>query len=335
LLYDAWREEDSKLCVCARQRIKQLSSDSDAPAYEQTMYSYVQALQGDYRGALETAESAISNLNEADNPMVYLAAIGGKLLSLLRLGRLGEVLRVVRAGYEMAEKNGNDPWFFNFREAWLRTLAFDYEGARRVCEAAMRRNNRYPTAQPETIARIAAGYADLHSLQYDRAIRCFRAVRDPKLTPKFFLHWMWRMTAQHGLSNVWLEAGDLSNARREADSFLESALSTADPYLHVLAWEMSARLAMKRQEWIHAEESIRKALAVLHNFEIPLAAWRAHATAWEFYGKTKENAAAKEHRRGARTAIFMIADSFPPEEELRKLFLSAAPIKGFVPEVAN
>jgi tetratricopeptide (TPR) repeat protein len=334
LLYDAWGLEDCNLCIRARQKIGHLSN-SDALAYEQAFYSYVQVLQGDYCGALETAEAGISNLNTAGNPLVYLGAIGGKLLALLRLGRLGEVLRNIRAGYEMAEKNGNDPWFYNFREAWLRTLAFDFEGARGVCESAMRRNSEYPTTQARTIARIAAGYADLHSRQYDRAIRCFRAVQDPKQTPKFFLHWIWRMTAQHGLSNVWLEAGDLSNARKDADSFLESALSTSDPYLHVLAWEMSARVAIKRQEWIHAEESIRKALAVLHNFEIPLAGWRAHATAWEFYRQTNKSAAAKQHRQDARTAIFIIANSFQPEEQLRKLFLSAAPIKGFVSEVAN
>jgi hypothetical protein len=235
----------------------------------------------------------------------------------------------------MAEKNGNDPWFFSFREAWLRTLAFDFEGARGVCEAAIRRNTAYPTAQAQTIARIAAAYADLDSRQYDQAIHRFREVRDPKLTPKFFLHWTWRMTAQHGLSNVWLEAGDLSNARNEADGFLESALSTADPYLHVLAWEVSARVAIKHEEWAHAEESIRKALAVLNDFEIPLAAWRVHSTASEFCRRTQKGEAAEEHRGRARTAILVIANSFQPEEQLRKLFLSAAPIKGFVPEVAN
>jgi hypothetical protein len=136
-------------------------------------------------------------------------------------------------------------------------------------------------------------------------------------------------------SNVWLEAGDLSNARNEADGFLESALSTADPYLHVLAWEVSARVAIKHEEWAHAEESIRKALAVLNDFEIPLAAWRVHSTASEFCRRTQKGEAAEEHRGRARTAILVIANSFQPEEQLRKLFLSAAPIKGFVPEVAN
>jgi len=165
-----------------------------------------------------------------------------------------------------------------------------------VCEAAMRRNTQYPTAQPQTIARIAVGYADLNSRKYDQALQHFREVRDPTSTPKFFLHWIWRMTAQHGLANVWLEASDLSNARKEADGFLESALSTADPYLHVLAWETSARVAIKREEWTHAEESIPKALAVLNDFDIPLAGWRVHSTASEFCRQMQKSDAAEEHR---------------------------------------
>jgi hypothetical protein len=72
---------------------------------------------------------------------------------------------------------------------------------------------------------------------YDHAIEHFRQVRNPELTPKFFLHWIWRMTAQLGLSNVWLLSGNILNARLEADLFLESALSTADPHMQALAWE--------------------------------------------------------------------------------------------------
>jgi hypothetical protein len=38
-----------------------------------------------------------------------------------------------------------------------------------------------------------------------------------------------------GLSNVWLESETIGNARRDADLFLERALSTADPALRALA----------------------------------------------------------------------------------------------------
>ncbi len=47
----------------------------------------------------------------------------------------------------MAEKNGNEPWLFNFREAWLGILAFDFDGARRLCDFIMRPDAEYPTGQ--------------------------------------------------------------------------------------------------------------------------------------------------------------------------------------------
>jgi|SRR5690348_8382560 hypothetical protein len=65
------------------------------------------------------------------------------------------------------------------------------------------------------------------------------ALSDPETTPKFFLHWFWRMTAQLGLSNVWLASRNLAEPHGEADAFLESALSTADP-----------RLGYEVAEWI-------------------------------------------------------------------------------------
>jgi len=68
------------------------------------------------------------------------------------------------------------------------------------------------------------------------ALQSFAKVLDPKRTPKFFLHWYWRMNAQLGLSSVWLASGDLRKARLEADRFLQSALSTAEPNLQALAW---------------------------------------------------------------------------------------------------
>jgi hypothetical protein len=30
--------------------------------------------------------------------------------------------------------NGNDPWILVFREAWLRTVVLDFDGARRLCD---------------------------------------------------------------------------------------------------------------------------------------------------------------------------------------------------------
>jgi tetratricopeptide (TPR) repeat protein len=264
LLYATWRKEDADLCASAHQNLSALG-DSSTPSYHRVMYAYVRALQGSCKEALEIADTFNPTEGKTTSLSAYLAALGARTVALLRLGRFGEALQIVRTGQEMAEKNGSNPWLLNFREAWLRTLALDFEGVLRLCEFIMRPGAEYPTSQPKAIASVAAGYAELDRGRFDEALEYFRQVRDPQRTPKFFLHWFWRMTAQLGLSNVWLESGNIANARLEADAFLQSALSTADPHVQALAWEMNTRVAMAEENWKSAEEGVHNGLAIVEN----------------------------------------------------------------------
>ena len=106
----------------------------------------------------------------------------------------------------MAERNGSDPWLFSYREAWLRTMALDFQGALRVCDE-LTRSSVYPTGQAKTIARVAAGFDALDHGRWDDARLQFEDVRNPHLTPKFFVHWYWRMHAHVGLVRAWLQSG--------------------------------------------------------------------------------------------------------------------------------
>src|SRR5258706_6371846 len=103
------------------------------------------------------------------------------------------------------------------------------------------------------------------------------------------------MTAQLGLSNVWLLSGNILNARLDADGFLESALSTADPHLQALAWEMKTRVAMAEKDWMGAREYAQRAIAIMDRYEVLVAGWQVHATAWHLYRHAKDEEAAKRH----------------------------------------
>jgi DNA-binding winged helix-turn-helix (wHTH) protein/tetratricopeptide (TPR) repeat protein len=326
LIYDAWSKEDADLCASAHRALTALN-DSATPPYHKMIYAHVQALQGDYQEAFETFEAGIAKVGTTTSLMANFFALSGKTVALLRLGRFGELWQLLQAGKQMAEKNGNEPWLFNFREAWLRTLVFDFDGARRLCDFIMRPEAQYPTGQPKTIAKVAAGYAELHRGQYEKASEYFTQVRDPEMTPKFFLHWFWRMTAQLGLSNVWLASGNLAKARTEADAFLESALSTADPHVQALAWEMKTRIAIAEQAWETAADHLHEALSIVKGFAVPVAAWQVHATAWDLYRHARNEAAAESNRALAETHILAVANSFASNDPLRKSFLSAPPVQ--------
>jgi tetratricopeptide (TPR) repeat protein len=337
LIYDTWRMEDAQLCVSAHRALVDFG-DSDVPPYNNMIYAHVQALQGNYREAFEIFEAGITKVGTT-SLIAYFFALSGKTVALLRLGRFGDLWQILQTGKQMAEKNGNEPWLFNFREAWLRTLVFDFDGARRLCDLIMRPGAEYPTGQPETIAKVAAGYTELHRAHYDQAIEDFMQVRDPAM-PKFFLHWYWRMIAQLGLSNVWLASGNIEKASVEADAFLESALSTADPHVQALAWEMKTRIAIAEQAWEEAKDHLREALSIVDRFAVPVAAWQVHSTAWSFYRHAKNEAAAERNRALAEMHILAIANSFTSDDPLRRSFLSALPVrrvldKAAIPALAN
>jgi tetratricopeptide (TPR) repeat protein len=329
LLYDSWRKEDEETCARADETIRRLGGSSIP---QNVFYICVQLIQGDYQEALRQAEALIATTT---NPIVRILGLTTKALILLPCGRFGEVLRLVRTGTELAEKNGEDPWIHIYCEAWLRTLCSDFDGVRRLSEIIMRSNAEQHALRARTIATVAAGYAELQQGNYDKAWQCFAHVRDFRTTPKFFLHWHWRLHAELGATEARLSAGDLENARREADGFLGSALSIADPNMRALAWEMKSRVAGAEKDYNGAKEYIHNALAILDRFHIPVAAWRVHATAWDFYSYAEEHERAEGHRTRAKELIMRIADSFERDEPLRELLLAAPPVRHLFGEATS
>jgi DNA-binding winged helix-turn-helix (wHTH) protein/tetratricopeptide (TPR) repeat protein len=324
LWYDRWREEDWARCASARQRIRDLSV-AGLPQYHRMIYAHLEVLQGNYGDALRELEAGILTVNEPTSMMVNFFALSGKTLALLLSGQWGEAMRVVRAGKEIAERNGNAPWLFIFREAWLRTLALDFDGARALCDTVTRQATEYPTGQPQTIAKVATAYAQLASRQYADALQTFAHVLDT--IPKFFLHWYWRMNAQLGLSEAWLAAGNLRNARTEADRFLDAASSTSEPNLLALASDVEARVAMAAKDWKGAERHIESALAIVAKFDIPTTGWRVHATRCDLARCVKDDTAAEQHRARAEAVVLALAESFDRDEALRHAFLSSPRVR--------
>jgi hypothetical protein len=323
LLYDRWREGDWETCSALAPKVC-LPNERCLSEHDEMFYMYVQCLRGNFA---EGARAAGEKLPEATSLMGYLGAVGVKMLALLFLGEFGQVLQIVREGRAMAEKSGYDPWLFMFREAWLHTLCFDFAGARLLCEALMRTRADVPSTQPQTIARLSGGYIELEHGRYDQAARSFDEIRDDEATPKFFLHWYWRMQAQLGLIQVSLASGNLTTARTEASALLESALGTAEPTLHAQAWEIKARVAIATDVGHEAHECIQQAISVVERWRIPLAAWRVHATASDLSQRMADHAAAEIHRARAASCVLTLANSLGTGEALRNSFLAAAPVR--------
>jgi tetratricopeptide (TPR) repeat protein len=328
LLYDAWREEDAKLFAQAQETIER----SGASVPQEVFSIYVIGIQGDYQGAQRLADALIDSTT---NPTAHVQAMGAKGFMNLCLGRFGEVLRIVRTEQELAERNNTDPWIWNCGESWLCALCYDFDGVRRLGAPDRGRDEALQGAWTRAVAKIYDGYARVMRGDFEEASRCFDQVRDLQITPKFFLHWHWRMHAELGATEARLAAGDLENASREADGFLASALSVPDPNMRALAWEVQARVARARQRPDHARESLDKAFAIMDDFDLPLIAWQVHRTAWDLNSDLGNREQAERHRAEAKEQVLRIADSFEYDEPLRKFLLTAPPVRRIFEEAAS
>ena len=314
-VYDAGREEDAKACSAALQIIRRLGGSSTV----HDGYIYVLALQGDYLEAQSQADALIK---------VTANRLGRvpKFLILVARGRFGELLRMVRTGREVEEKNGQDPWISIFGELWLRTLCYDFEGVRRLSKTVMRSEAGQHASWISTVSRISSGQAELYQGNLDKALQCFSQVLDRRITPNFILHWRWRLHAQLGMTEARLQAGDVVGAHREADEVLSSAFSATDPNMRALAWEMRSRVAKAENDFNSAHRCIDRALAILDRFDIPVAAWQVHSSAWSLY-EDRDRERASRHWARAKELIMGIARSFEYDEPLRELLLTAPPVR--------
>ena len=326
LLHDHWRKEDADICTTTIPIIEQLSAKDVQVALEILYPAQALILQGQYGFALN-AEDKIRNVTGGSGLIANLSA-WGKSLALLHMGRLGELLVTLRTLIDAAEKNGNKLWFcaFSGMEAWLRTLAFDFQGARKLCDAVLPMCTGKPGRTPRAVTLLSAGDAEVGLGNYQEAARCFSEVKS-MTDEHFYMYWYWRVRSVLGLARTWLESGSVDNARREADCFLLAVLSTADPNMQALAWEMKTRVAIAEGDWARAEESIQGALAVLEKCEVPMSAWRVHATASELFRLQKKDESAEQHRAQAETGIHALARSFPEQEQLCAIFLAADPVR--------
>jgi hypothetical protein len=93
---------------------------------------------------------------------------------------------------------------------------------------------------------------------------------------------------------------------------------------------VNARVAIAELDQTRARDCIAKGLSAMEGFEVPLAAWRIHATAFELYKNSGDRDSAKRHLALSRETIMKLTNSLPAEEPLRQTFLSAPMIRNIL-----
>jgi hypothetical protein len=179
IVLDGWRKEDAAICAGA-----ELVVDPDlgrsAPAVNEMLYaSHARLFRREYGEALRNTEVGVPAAGAPTSLLQYQSSWGG-MLALLHIGQFGKLLQAVRTAKAMAERNGNNLWFYAFTgiEAWLRTLTSDFDGAQRLCEPILRHGLGRDARTPKAMALLFLGYAESGLGNSSEAVRHFSAVRE-------------------------------------------------------------------------------------------------------------------------------------------------------------
>jgi tetratricopeptide (TPR) repeat protein len=245
----------------------------------------------------------------------------------LFLGEWGEALRQLEHLIEMVGKNGDrlSATIAGLQRARLHIEAMDFAGAQRVVESALPIVAAIP--QIYRFGLIVAGSAEAGLGNHRRALDYLISCRDQMDAHAMTNDWHNRMPLHQALTEVWLSQGELEKARVEAGEFLKVTLATEERTFRALAFEANARVAIAEGDLVRAKDWITKALQSSEGFEIPLAHWRVHATAFELYQQSGDRIVAQRHLTLSRDMIMKLANSLPAEEPLRKTFLSAPMVR--------
>ena len=254
--------------------------------------------------------------------------------NLVLLGEWGAALKELEALLVWTQKNGNDyiALWLRVHLAFLHLHALDFRGVLRICEPALallrdpvhRAAGGSPIGFPRMLRNmlICSGSASGALGDYARAVEDFSAASSA-MDQQMLLYQYWQMPLMAGLTELWLANGDRARAQLEAERFLEMSGATEERTFQGLAWEVNARIALANRDSCRARECIGKAVSTVQEFEVPLAAWRVHATAAHIAEESGNLQSARWHGDLSRVTILQLANSLPEREPLREIFLSA------------
>jgi DNA-binding winged helix-turn-helix (wHTH) protein/tetratricopeptide (TPR) repeat protein len=323
-----WNKQDAEECRNALAEIRQLG-DRFVVASHLIDCNFIEWSSSEYREAQGNAVESLAIVLDTREENRYLSFaywLSQFILpwSLLFLGEWGEALREIQGGITLADKNGDHyrAQTLLLYQAWVHLHATDFAGVRTICESVLP-SVEDPTRRPwRRFCLALAGSAETALGNYDRAIEYLLRARHEMNQQAVIHDWYCRMLLQSALTELRLAKGDLRKAKTEAEQFLDMTEATAERTWQALACEMNARVAMAEADLPRAQDFVARGLSAMEGFEVPLAAWRVHATAARLHKCTGDIELEERHREQSRKTILNLADSLPAESQLRSTFLS-------------
>jgi hypothetical protein len=246
-----------------------------------------------------------------------------RFMYLLFGGDWNEALKELEAGIAAVSRNTTNDCGPTLRlcQAWVHLCAMDFAGVLAICKPMLESESTpLRGGAARRFCQVLAGSAEIALGHCDSALQLLLESKEEMDRQMLIWDWYWRMALQSALTEAWLKKGDLLKARAQADVFMNVTVAAQDPTWHALAWEVNTRVALAERNHKGAQDCNAKALAAIHGLDVPLAAWRVHATAAELYQATGNLRAAQRSQELSKAIIVKLANGL--EEPLRQSFLS-------------
>jgi DNA-binding winged helix-turn-helix (wHTH) protein len=331
-----WNTRDAEDCRHAVEDIRR-SGDRHLLAAHLIDSNFIRWGSSEYRAAHQDVVESLAVLvgQNVDNPYLSFAHWLSQFTlpwSLLFLGEWGEALRILAAEIALADKNGDRyrAQTLQLYRAWLHLHAMDFPGVLELCHSILPSLNE-PARRPwRRFCLALMGSAEAARGRYAPAVDHLMTARNEMDDQKVIHDWYWRMILEQALTDVALAKGDLTQAESAVERFLAVTLTTAERTWQALAWEAGARVAMARVDDHRARTCIDNARLAMEGFEVPLAAWRVHATAGELERRWGNERAAERHYSLGRETVLALAHSLVDHERLREAFLEAPSVRAII-----
>ena len=284
----------------------------------------VQMFTGDHEGALQTTTESLPLVARSGDNLAHLTIHWMRNWALMRLGRLGESLQGLREAVSLSRRNMSafDTAMGQLFLAELHYEAFEPASAVSLCEEALPVIRGSQSGFAMQRALTITGIAYMESGALDRAKELLSEMQNLYEAAEIPFAWHWQLPLYAALTELGLLLGDVSLANTNIERLKNLAEFHANLRYRVRFKQISARLALARNELTTANKEISEALDLFDDRKLPLVAWRVHDTAAELHRKTGDTYLEKHHSQVRDDILLELADSLSETEPLHSSILS-------------
>jgi DNA-binding winged helix-turn-helix (wHTH) protein/tetratricopeptide (TPR) repeat protein len=323
LYLKGWSEQDATLCQTA------MDSTADARDHGTLIRRYgiegiLECWKSRYRECRVSATRGKELAREVGDVYVFVLFNIMEATALLHLGEWRQLQRETATALAMAVKNANRPAsaLCHLTFAWLHVEAMDFNGARELCEdvddAILDENQFAFFFQRAVLAKAFVGLNDPQS-----ALKQFDDIQRRLSADETGFDFTIYTQLYHCFGEYCLLIGDIAQARTRAIQLRDYAAPAPDRNHSALAYGLLARVALAAGDLDGARAELSRALSILDNADLPLAAWRVYRAAVEICQRLGDADKASEYQRRFESVIRILAQNFDPEDRLRTSLLIA------------